>query len=173
MTRLELTFSGGSVAIKSKVTIANGYMHENNKAAFVLGPTGLAYDGKSDTLYVTSTDDNAIYAVANAATANSPVNKGTVIFDDKTRLHGPLGLVLAPNGDLISSQGDAVNPDPNQQSEIVEFTKSGTFVTEFAVDSTGGAAFGIALNAPRAGEADFAAVNDTLNTVIVYDLTEK
>jgi hypothetical protein len=55
----------------------------------------------------------------------------------------------------------------------VEFTKSGTFVTEFAVDSTAGAAFGIALNVPSGGEADFAAVNDTLNTVIVYDLTEK
>ena len=173
VTRLELTFSGGSVAIKSKVTIANGYTHENSMVAFVLGPTGLAYDGKSDTLYVASTDDNAIFAVSNAAKATSPVNKGTIVFNDSTHLHGPLGLVLAPNGDLISSQGDAVNPDPNQQSEIVEFTKSGTFVTEFAVDSTAGAAFGIALNVPSGGEADFAAVNDTLNTVIVYDLTEK
>jgi hypothetical protein len=173
VTRLELTFSGGSVAIKSKVTIATGYKHENNKTAFVLGPTGLAYDRTSDTLYVASTDDNIIYAVANAARAASPVVKGTIAVDDSTHLHGPLGLVLAPNGDLVSSQGDAVNPDPNHQSEIVEFTKSGTFVTEFAVDSTVGAAFGIALNAPSGGEADFAAVNDTLNTVIVFDLTEK
>jgi len=173
VTRLELTFSGGSVAIKSKVTIANGYMHALSKAAFALGPTGLAYDGKSDTLYVASTDDNAIYAVPDAAKATSPVNKGTVVFNDSTRLHGPLGLVLAPNGDLVSSQGDAVNADPNQQSEVVEFTKAGRFVTEFAVDSTVGAAFGIAVDVPSGGEADFAAVNDTLNTVIVYDLTEK
>jgi hypothetical protein len=173
VTRLELTFSGGSVAIKSKVTIANGYMHANNKIAFVLGPTGLAYDGKSDTLYVASTDDNAIYAVADAAKATSPVNKGTIVFNDSRRLHGPLGLVLAPNGDLISSQGDVVNPDPNQQSEIVEFTKSGTFVTEFAVDSTAGAAFGIALDEPKQAAVNFAAVNDTLNTVIVHDLSDK
>jgi hypothetical protein len=175
VSRLELTFGGsfGSVAIKSKFTLANGYKHENNATAFVLGPTGLAYDGVTDTLYVASTDDNAIYAVANAAKATVPVSKGTIVFNDSTHLHGPLGLVLAPNGDLISSQGDAVNPDPNHQSEIVECTKSGKFVTEFAVDSTVGAAFGIALNAPSGGEADFAAVNDTLNTVIVFDLTEK
>jgi hypothetical protein len=173
VTRLELTFSGGSVAIKSKATIAKGYKHENNATAFVLGPTGLAYDGKSDTLYVASTDDNAIYAVLNATKSISFPTKGTIVFNDSTHLHGPLGLVLAPNGDLISSQGDAVNPDPNQQSEIVEFTKSGKFVTEFAVDSTVGAAFGIAINVPSGGEADFAAVNDTLNTVIVYDFTEK
>ena len=173
VTRLELTFSGGSVAIKSKVTIANGYTHENNATAFVLGPTGLAYDSKDGTLYVASTDDNAIYAVPNAAKATSPVVKGTVVFNDSTRLHGPLGLVLAPNGDLISSQGDAVNPDPNQQSEIVEFTKSGKFVTEYAVDSTVGAAFGIALDEPKGPAVNFAAVNDTLNTVIVYDLSDK
>jgi hypothetical protein len=173
VTRLELTFSGGAVAIKSKLTIANGYKHENSSTAFVLGPTGLAYDGKSGTLYVASTDDNAIYAVPNAAKATSAVVKGTLISSDSKHLHGPLGLALAPNGDLISSQGDAVNPDPNQQSEIVEFTKSGKFVSQFAVDSTVGAAFGIAVDAPSEGAVNFAAVNDTLNTVIVYDLSDQ
>ena len=173
VTRLELTFSGGAVVIKSKVTIANGYKHENSSTAFVLGPTGLVYDGKSGTLYVASTDDNAIYAVPNAAKASSAVVKGTLISSDSKHLHGPLGLALAPNGDLISSQGDAVNPDPNQQSEIVEFTKSGKFVSQFAVDSTVGAAFGIAVDAPSEGAVNFAAVNDTLNTVIVYDLNDQ
>jgi len=40
-------------------------------------------------------------------------------------LHGPLGLLLAPNGDLITANGDAVNSDANQPSELVEFTPSG------------------------------------------------
>jgi hypothetical protein len=173
VTRLELTFSGGAVAIKSKVTIADGYQHRTDPTAFVLGPTGLAYDGRSGTLYVASTADNAIFAVPNAAKATTSKGTGAVVFADKKHLHGPLGLVLAPNGDLVSSQGDAVNPDPNQQSQVVEFTKDGTFVTQFGVDSTVGAAFGIAVNSPTGGEADFAAVNDTLNTVIVFDLTAK
>jgi hypothetical protein len=38
-------------------------------------------------------------------------------------LRGPLALALAPNGDLITANGDAVNGDPTQPSEIVEFTK--------------------------------------------------
>jgi hypothetical protein len=33
--------------------------------------------------------------------------------------------VFAPDGNLITSNGDAVNPDPTQPSEIVEFTKTG------------------------------------------------
>ena len=42
--------------------------------------------------------------------------------------------MLAPNGDLITSNGDAVNPNPNQTSELVEFTPKGRFVGEFSVD---------------------------------------
>ncbi|MFY9988747.1 MAG: hypothetical protein WAK31_28600, partial [Chthoniobacterales bacterium] len=97
--------------------------------------------------------------------------KGTLVYSDSTHLHGPLGLLLAPNGDLISSQGDAINPDPAHQSEIVEFTTTGTFVSEFAVDSTAGAAFGIAVNPSSTGGVNFAAVNDTLNTLIVFDFS--
>jgi hypothetical protein len=40
-----------------------------------------------------------------------------------------------------------VNPSatPSQNSEIVEFTKDGSFVAEFSIDSVPGAAFGIAV----------------------------
>ncbi len=182
VSRLELTFSGGAVAIKSKVTIAKGYMFGPNAAAFVVGPTGLAYDTASGVLYVASTEDNEIFAVADAAKTMTAAGPGTVIFSDSTHLHGPLGLVLAPNGNLISSQGDAINPssDPSQQSEIVEFTKggkgkkggNGTFVTEFSIDSAAGSAFGIAIERNK-GAITFAAVDDTMNVLTVYDFTEK
>jgi hypothetical protein len=138
VTRLELTFSGGAVNIKSKAVIASGYMFGPNGAAFVVGPTGLAYDPHGDVLYVASTEDNAIFAVPDAAKATTSNGTGTVVFNDQSHLHGPLGLVLASNGDLISSQGDAFNlsADPAQVSEIVEFTKgkgakAGTFVSNF------------------------------------------
>jgi hypothetical protein len=36
-----------------------------------------------------------------------------------------------------------------------------------------GAAFGIAFDEPKDGAVNFAAVNDTLNTVIVFDLSDK
>jgi sugar lactone lactonase YvrE len=111
----------------------------------LVGPTGLAYDPEDDVLYVASTADNEIFAVKGAATATSSSGPGKVIYRDQTHLHGPLGLILAPNGHLISSQGDAINPDPAHNSEIVEFTKSGKFVTQFSIDSAARAAFGIAI----------------------------
>lgn len=84
-------------------------------------------------------------------------------------MHGPLALVLAPNGDLITANGDAVNPDPNQPSEIVEFTPSGRFVAQLPVDSSGqqGGAFGIAL-AVEDNQIRFAAVDDIFNTLEVW-----
>ena len=112
-------------------------LHHGNPAAFVLGPTGLAYDTSSGTLYVASTMDNAIYAVPAAGTRTSPPPGGTgaVVFSD-SHLRGPLALAFTPLGNLKTTNGDAVNPDPTHPSEIVEFTKGGQFVGESNIDAS-------------------------------------
>ncbi|HWN49005.1 MAG TPA: hypothetical protein VNO18_04130 [Xanthobacteraceae bacterium] len=48
-----------------------GYAHRFDPAALVLGPTGLAYDKATDTLYVASTADNKIFAVSHAGKTTS------------------------------------------------------------------------------------------------------
>jgi hypothetical protein len=142
VTRLNLMVSSGRVSVISTTVVANGYTVEPNAAALVLGPTGVAYDPTSDTLFVASTADNAIFAVPKAGSRTGSAGTGNVIFQDD-HLRGPLALVFAPNGNLITANGDAVNPDPTQPSEIVEFTKSGKFVGQFNVDAGQGGAFGI------------------------------
>ncbi|CAG9260731.1 hypothetical protein BCEP4_2260030 [Burkholderia cepacia] len=57
-------------------------------------------------------------------------------------LSGPLALALAPNGHLVTANGDAVNAAPQQPSEIVEFTVDGRSVAQMQVDTVPGAAFG-------------------------------
>jgi hypothetical protein len=172
VTRLDLTLGSESVTLNKETQIASGYLFAPNAAALVVGPTGLAYDPLADVLYVASTADNKIFAVTGAATATSSRGTGNVIFQDNTHLHGPLGLVLAPNGNLISAQGDAINPDPAHPSEIVEFTKTGKFVTQFSIDSAVGAAFGIAIAPVDTGAVDFAAVDDATNTLTVFEFSE-
>jgi hypothetical protein len=54
--------------------------------------------------------------------------------------------VLAPNGDLLTTNGDAVNGDPTQPSELIEFTPTGHFVGQLSLAPAQGAAFGLALN---------------------------
>lgn len=171
VVRLNLTLSSNSVTLTDATIIASGYMFRTDPTAFVLGPTGLAHDRVTDILYVASTADNAIFKVFNASTRSTPPGgkgTGTKIAQDG-QLRGPLALAFAPNGDLITSNGDAVNPDPTQPSEIVEFTKSGEFVGQFNVDAGQGGAFGIAIALVGGDTARLAAVDDNTNSIIVID----
>jgi hypothetical protein len=171
VTRLELRASQHAVTLESAQQIASGYAHRCDPAAFVVGPTGVILDPKTDVLYVASAGDNAIFAIDDASTRHADAGRGHLIVHDDTHLHGPLGLALAPNGDLVSAQGDAVNPnpDPNGQSEIEEFTRHGTFVSQFSVEpATAGAAFGLAVEAHDRGFR-FAAVDDAQNTLDLWE----
>jgi hypothetical protein len=169
VSRLDVAVSPSTVTVLHRTEIATGYAHQPNAAALVLGPTGLAYDKVADILYVASTADNKIFAVPQAGKRASPVIKGTPIFANP-HLRGPLALVFAPNGDLLTANGDAVNGDPTHPSEIIEFTKSGEFVTEFNVDAGQGGAFGIAAVLSGYPRFNFAAVDDVPNVISVYFL---
>jgi uncharacterized protein (TIGR03118 family) len=167
VTRIDFKLKHGKLVEQSITRIASGYKHEPNGAALVLGPTGLAYDAATDTLYVASTDDNAIFAVEHAGRTHHDGGMGSVVFNDPNHLRGPLGLVLAPNGDLITANGDAVNGDSTQPSELVEFTKQGQFVGQMSVDPAQGSAFGIAAT-NAGGLLRLAAVDDATNTVNIW-----
>lgn len=168
VTRLDLSVGSNTVTLVSKQKIASGYAWAPNSGALVVGPTGLAYDGGSDTLYVASTDDNAIYSIAKASTTTASVFKGKTVFSN-THLRGPVGLALAPNGHLFAVNGDAVNADPTHPSEIVEFTTGGKFIAESNLDAGEGGGFGIATVADGAG-LRMAAVDDVPNVVLVLTL---
>jgi hypothetical protein len=169
VSRLDLTVGKTSVTVKSATVIATGYTHVPNAAALLLGPTGLAYDQFKDVLYVASTGDNAIYAVGHAGAATAPVSRGALISKNG-HLRGPLALALAPNGDLLAANGDAVNADPARPSEIVELTESGQFVSEFDVDSGQGGAFGLAIAGSPFGGFHLVVVDDVTNSLAVLPL---
>jgi hypothetical protein len=166
VTRADVRFTAGGFHIVDTVQIASGYTHRGDPAAFEVGPTGLVYVPKTDTLYVASTGDNAVYAIRHAGKTGTDQGTGTVIYQDATHLHGPLGLALAADGNFIASQGDAINSDPNQPSELVEFTPKGKFVGQFSLNSSQGGAFGVASSA--SSQHEFAAVNDITNTVQIW-----
>jgi hypothetical protein len=168
VTRLNLAISATAVTVTSAVAIASGYSVAPNSAALILGPTGLAYDAQSDILYVASTNDNEIFAVPHAGHRAASSGTGAIVFRDQ-HLRGPLALVFAPNGDLLTANGDAVNGDPTQPSEIVEFTKQGKFVTQFNVDAGQGGAFGIGVAKVSRDTVRFVVIDDNANDMTVFD----
>ncbi len=170
VVRFDLKVSSSGVSVKNVTQIASGYLHQCDAVTFVDAPTGLVYDEDRDVLYVASSADNAVFAVANAGHTEKDHGTGRIIYQDNAHLHGPLGMIMAPNGHLVVANNDAINPDPNQPSEIVEFTIGGKFVKEISVDPNFGGSFGLAVMT-KGDTARFAAVDDNVPVLLIWTLS--
>jgi hypothetical protein len=162
-----------SVNVTSMTQIASGYTVQPNMAAVVVGPGGLAYNAKTDTLYVAATGNNEIFAISGAGRTHSDKGMGTLIYQDPAHLFGPIGLVLAPNGDLLATNDDAVNTSneaPSQTSALTEFTPTGSFVGQISLDSGAGGAFGLVVYT-HGHSLTVASVDDVTNTLDFRTIT--
>jgi len=171
ITRLEVSLKKGAFSvIGSPVTIASGYTFGPDPTAIVVGPAGLAYDSHNDILYVAAEGDNAIFALAGAGKTTTDLGKRTLVFGDSTQLHGPLGLILGPDGTLITANADpSTVASTAGPSEIVEFTRSGQLIRTFSIDSAPGSAFAINL-VTKEGVSQFSYVDDAQATLTILRL---
>ena len=164
--RFDITYTPGSISAGVS-NIAIGFNHRTDPAALVLGPSGLAYSPSNDTLYVASSTDNAVYAIPTASRATNPVAQ-SLVFQDLTHLHGPLDLVLLPNGHFLVANSDGTNVDPNQPSELVEFSAAGAFLGQMSIDANNGGAFGLGAWNAGWGTIRLGAVDDNNNTLRLW-----
>jgi len=141
--------------VLNETVIANGIPWIDSAEALVLGPTGLAL-ASDGTLYVASTEDSKILAISEAMTRTTPAVKGGTVLTEGGHLKEPLGMVLAPNGNIITSNGGDGN--------MVETTPAGQQVAVQTADKKTGAGslFGLAI-APEGKGIYF--VDDGENTL--------
>jgi hypothetical protein len=110
--------------VTAEQTIADGFAERPDASAFVKGPTGLVL-GSSGTLYVGNNLDNSVDAISDAVTRNTSAATGSVLTSGG-QLANPLGMALAPDGDLLVA--NATN------GKIVEVTQSGEQAGEYYAD---------------------------------------
>ncbi|MCL2768527.1 MAG: hypothetical protein FWD42_00245 [Solirubrobacterales bacterium] len=124
--------------VVSDKVIANGIAWQDSPTALVIGPTGLAL-GSNGTLYLASTLENRITAIPQATTRTTPAPAGGSTVSEGGHLKEPLGLALAPNGNIITTNAGDGN--------MVETTPSGQQVAVQTADSKTGAGtlFGLAV----------------------------
>jgi len=124
--------------------IGSGFAEQLNSSALVLGPTGVAL-GRGGTLYVADTVNNRLASIPLAWRRNTPVPHGGLTLTSGGSLNNPLGMALAPNGDVITVNGGDGN--------AVETTPSGQQVDTIQIDpaGAGGDLFGLAIAPGRAG----------------------
>lgn len=168
ISRFDLSYTPAQLGAGVTV-LANGFTHRLDPAALVLGPSGLAYQASNNTLFVASSTDNAIYSIPNAATATGPQTPALLV-QDSAHLHGPLDLSILPNGHLLVADSDGSNADPNQPSELVEYTATGAFVGQMSIDPNNGGAFGLATKLLGWGTFQMAWVDDNANTLSIRNV---
>ena len=70
---------------------------------------------------------------------------------------------------VTNNDSALINFDPNQPSELVEFTVEGRFVKQISLDPTPGGSFGLAVES--LGKTDkLAAVDDSVNLFLIWTL---
>ncbi len=110
--------------------IANRIPRRDDPNALVIGPTGLAL-GSGGQLYVADTLDSRIAVIPNAMTRTTPAPDAGATLTMGGDLNEPLGLTLAPNGDVIAANAGDGN--------LVEVDPAGRQIAERTVDTATGA----------------------------------
>jgi hypothetical protein len=158
VVRINIALASGTRPRLTSVTvIGSGFPWRQDKAALVQGPTGLAL-GRAGTLYVASTISSSISAIPDAITRTSPIKPDTGLLTSGGALNGPLGLTIAPNGDLIAVNGN--------DGKAIEITPTGHQTATITLAPHGaGDLFGVTTPADGQG---LLFVNDGSNALDLY-----
>jgi DNA-binding beta-propeller fold protein YncE len=116
----------GVPSADSTTIIGSGFSARTDPAALVLGPTGVGLSNNG-TLYVADTLNNRIAAIPNALTRNTTAFAGRDVTANGL-LNSPLGLAIAPNGDILTVNGN--------DGFLVETTPSGAQIAARLLDNT-------------------------------------
>lgn len=154
VVRLDLNIPNEEMPNEVSTTIiGSGFSQRTDPAALVIGPTGVAL-GTDGTLYVADSLANRTAAIPNALERETSAGTGLTVSENGA-INTPLGLIVAPNGDIIvANAGDG---------NLVEITPNGNQVAVKTVEPTGaGTLFGLAI-APMNTGVYF--VDDGTNTL--------
>jgi hypothetical protein len=149
---------GGPPAETSRTVIATAFPERTDPNALVLGPTGLAMSSDG-TLFVADTLQNRIAAIPYAVSRMADAGMGVTVSKGHS-LNQPLGLAIAPNGDILTVNGG--------NGLIVETTTDGEqagarFIDVSKSHKGGGTLFGLAITPDGTGIYFVDDGNNTLN----------
>jgi hypothetical protein len=119
---LSVPRNGAAPTVTSNHVIATGFAEHTDPNALIVGPTGVGL-GNSGSLYVADSNGNRIAAIPDALTRMSALGGGGTTLSSGGSLNDPLGLTIAPNGDVLSfngADGNAVETTPGGQQIVTK-----------------------------------------------------
>ena len=161
VVRIDLAIASGTAPrITSMAVIGSGFPERTDPAALVIGPTGVSLSADDRFLYVADSLDNRIAAISNPLFRNNSQGVG-VTLSMGGALNDPLGLATAPDGDVLTVNGN--------NGFLVRTSASGVQLNKVLLDSSGsppgaGALFGLA----AVKNQGIFFVDDVTNTLDVF-----
>ena len=140
VVRVDLTLSRGALPfVESMTVIGSGFPERTDPAALVIGPTGVGLSADGLLLYVADSLSNRIAVIPFPAVLQQSAHTGFTLTRGGA-LNDPLGLTVAPNGDILTANGD--------DGFLVRTSPFGQQVSKNLLDSSGsppgsGALFGL------------------------------
>lgn len=157
--RIGLDFGPGHMpSVSSMTVVGSRFAERTDSAAFVVGPTGLGL-GRHGRLFVADTASNRITMIDHAITRGHSAGTGRVLTSGGL-LNGPLGLVVAPNGGVLTvnaNDGRIVETDSHNGKQVAS-----RFLDRSGSPPGSGALFGLGI-APHAAGVYY--VDDAVNTL--------
>ena len=160
VVRVDLSLSKSSPPfVESMTVIGSGFAERTDPAAVVIGPTGLGLSKDGFSLYVADSLNNRVAAIPYPLWRQSTADTGSTITKGGS-LNDPLGLTVAPNGDILTVNG--------ADGYMVQTTPDGLQVRKTLLDSSGnppgaGALFGLV----TVGQSVYY-VDDATNTLNLF-----
>jgi SMP-30/Gluconolactonase/LRE-like region len=160
VVRIDLTLSKSAPPfVEAMTVIGSGFAERTDPAALVIGPTGVGLSPDGFSLYVADSLNNRVAAIPFPITRQTTARTGITITKGGS-LNDPLGLIVAPNGDILTANGD--------DGYMVQTTPDGLQVAKTLLDSSGtppgsGALFGLV----TVGESVYY-VDDATNTLNLF-----
>jgi sugar lactone lactonase YvrE len=125
VVRIALSVDSDGVSELSRTVIGTGFGERTDPSSLVVGPTGVGL-GEDGTLFVADSVSSRIVAIDDAVWRDGPTH-GMVVSSGGA-LNDPLGLAIAPNGDILTTNGGDGN--------LVETTPDGHQVAVQTLDDT-------------------------------------
>ncbi|HXX33048.1 MAG TPA: hypothetical protein VEM15_01110 [Thermodesulfobacteriota bacterium] len=148
VVRINLILSKNNIPfIESMTVIGSGFPERTDPVALVIGPTGVGlspkehhkhdmqqslkfgeHDGEPEVLYVADSLNNQIVVIPDPLHRTTSAGTGFTLSSGGS-LNDPLGLVVAPNGHILTVNGD--------DGFITEITPEGDQIATALLDNTG------------------------------------
>jgi len=145
VVRVNLTLSNNNIPfIESMTVIGSGFPERTDPVALVIGPTGVGLSQKKhdrhdwqqsfmfqepEVLYIADTLNNRIAVIPDPIDRTISAGTGFTLSAGGS-LNGPLGLVVAPRGHILTVNGN--------DGFITEITPEGDQIAQTLLDNTGG-----------------------------------